>query len=412
MKRAILISALHSKNENVERNLLELEELARSIGISSVAKFWQFVERPLNTYIGKGKLEKVATYIDLYEADGVIADDELSVVQKTKLEEFLKVEVLDRTEVILRNFSRSARTSEGKAEVELATLEYRLSHLKGSNSGLSRTGGGIGTRGPGESKLETDRRAIRERIRNLKKKLQRLSKNRDVKKRKRIDSLLPKISIAGYTNAGKSLLLKRLSGFETKSEDKLFTTLDPTTKKVWLGDNVFALVSDTVGFISKLPTQLVNAFRSTLEEVVDSDLILLMIDGSEEDSAKKLEISKGILDDIGAEKIPYLLVVNKIDLCDRSYLEKLAREYPQAIFISAKMELYLEDLMERMKDLVTAKYVERNLEFSNERWFKISKMVGVRILKVEHVDNRVRAKLKIHPSILKKVMEENDVLSP
>ncbi len=412
MKRAILISALHSKNENVERNLLELEELARSIGISSVAKFWQFVERPLNTYIGKGKLEKVATYIDLYEADGVIADDELSVVQKTKLEEFLKVEVLDRTEVILRNFSRSARTSEGKAEVELATLEYRLSHLKGSNSGLSRTGGGIGTRGPGESKLETDRRAIRERIRNLKKKLQRLSKNRDVKKRKRIDSLLPKISIAGYTNAGKSLLLKRLSGFETKSEDKLFTTLDPTTKKVWLGDNVFALVSDTVGFISKLPTQLVNAFRSTLEEVVDSDLILLMIDGSEEDSAKKLEISKGILDDIGAEKIPYLLVVNKIDLCDRSCLEKLAREYPQAIFISAKMELYLEDLMERMKDLVTAKYVERNLEFSNERWFKISKMVGVRILKVEHVDNRVRAKLKIHPSILKKVMEENDVLSP
>jgi len=412
LKRAILISALHSKNENVERNLLELEELARSIGISSVAKFWQFVERPLNTYIGKGKLEKVATYIDLYEADGVIADDELSVVQKTKLEEFLKVEVLDRTEVILRNFSRSARTSEGKAEVELATLEYRLSHLKGSNSGLSRTGGGIGTRGPGESKLETDRRAIRERIRNLKKKLQRLSKNRDVKKRKRIDSLLPKISIAGYTNAGKSLLLKRLSGFETKSEDKLFTTLDPTTKKVWLGDNVFALVSDTVGFISKLPTQLVNAFRSTLEEVVDSDLILLMIDGSEEDSAKKLEISKGILDDIGAEKIPYLLVVNKIDLCDRSCLEKLAREYPQAIFISAKMELYLEDLMERMKDLVTAKYVERNLEFSNERWFKISKMVGVRILKVEHVDNRVRAKLKIHPSILKKVMEENDVLSP
>ncbi len=411
MKRAVLISALHSKNENVERNLLELEELARSIGISSVAKFWQFVERPLNTYIGKGKLEKVATYIDLYEADGVIADDELSVVQKTKLEEFLKVEVLDRTEVILRNFSRSARTSEGKAEVELATLEYRLSHLKGSNSGLSRTGGGIGTRGPGESKLETDRRAIRERIRNLKKKLQRLSKNRDVKKRKRIDSLLPKISIAGYTNAGKSLLLKRLSGFETKSEDKLFTTLDPTTKKVWLGDNVFALVSDTVGFISKLPTQLVNAFRSTLEEVVDSDLILLMIDGSEEDSAKKLEISKGILDDIGAEKIPYLLVVNKIDLCDRSCLEKLSREYPQAIFISAKMGLYLEDLMERMKELVTAKYVERNLEFSNERWFKISKMVGVRILKVEHVDNRVRAKLKIHPSILKKVMEENDVLS-
>jgi GTP-binding protein HflX len=411
LKRAILISASHSKNEDVERNLLELEELARSVGIFSVAKFWQFLDKPLSTYVGKGKLEKIANYVKLYEADGIIADDELSVVQKTKLEEFLKIEVLDRTEIILKNFARSARTSEGKAEVELAMLEYRLSHLKGSRSHLSRTGGGIGTRGPGESKLETDRRAIRERIRNLKKKISKLSKNRDVKKRKRNESLIPKISIAGYTNAGKSMLLKQLSRFDTKSEDKLFTTLDPTTKKVWLGENVFALVSDTVGFISKLPTQLVNAFHSTLEEVLDSELIIVMIDGSDEAVEKKLEVSKSVLKDIGAEDISQLLVVNKIDLCDKSRLKKLSLEYPDAIFISAKKKLYLEDLTKKMRELATRNYVEKHFEFSNEKWFKISKMAGIRILNVEHKGEDVKVKLKVHPAILEKIMEESDALS-
>ncbi len=410
MKRAILISVSYSKKENVEKNLLELEELARSIGISSVAKFWQFLDKPLNTYMGKGKLEKVADYIKLYEADGIVADDELSVVQKTKLEELLKVEVLDRTEIILRNFSRSARTSEGKAEVELATLEYRLSHLKGSNSRLSRTGGGIGTRGPGESKLEVDRRAIRERIRNLKKRILKLSKNRDIKKRKRNSSLLPKVSIAGYTNAGKSMLLNKLSGFEVPSEDKLFTTLDPTTKKVWLGENVFALMSDTVGFISKLPTQLVNAFHSTLEEVVDSDLILLVVDGSDESIERKFEISKKVLKEIGAEDIPQILVINKIDLCDKSCLEKLSREYPKAIFISAKKGIYLDELISHIREVVTQKYVEKDFEFSNESWARISKMSGVRILSVEH-GSYVKARLKVHPAILNRILEESDVLS-
>ena len=411
MKRAILVSAIHSKNEDVERNLLELEELARSVGIFSVAKFWQLLDKPLNTYVGKGKLEKIAKYLQLYDADGIIADDELSVAQKTKLEDLLNVEVLDRTEIILKNFARSARTSEGKAEVELAVLEYRLSHLKGSHSHLSRTGGGIGTRGPGESKLETDRRAIRERIRNLKMKISKLSKNRRLKKRKRSESLLPKISIAGYTNAGKSLLLKRLSGFDVKSEDKLFTTLDPTTKKIWLGENVHALASDTVGFISKLPTQLVNAFRSTLEEVLDSDLILLVVDGSDEALEKKFKISQNILQEIGAGSIPWLLVINKIDLCDKTRLKRLSLEYPNAVLISAKKRLYLEDLIDKIREKVTHNYVEKCIEIPNQKWFKISRTVGMRILNVENMSESVKVHLKIHPAILEKFTEEIDVLS-
>lgn len=411
MKRAILVSAMHSKNEDVERNLLELEELARSVGIFSVAKFWQLLDKPLNTYVGKGKLEKIAKYLQLYDADGIIADDELSVAQKTKLEDLLNVEVLDRTEIILKNFARSARTSEGKAEVELAVLEYRLSHLKGSHSHLSRTGGGIGTRGPGESKLETDRRAIRERIRNLKMKISKLSKNRRLKKRKRSESLLPKISIAGYTNAGKSLLLKRLSGFDVKSEDKLFTTLDPTTKKIWLGENVHALASDTVGFISKLPTQLVNAFRSTLEEVLDSDLILLVVDGSDEALEKKFKISQNILQEIGAGSIPWLLVINKIDLCDKTRLKRLSLEYPNAVLISAKKRLYLEDLIDKIREKVTHNYVEKCIEIPNQKWFKISRTVGMRILNVENMSESVKVHLKIHPAILEKFTEEIDVLS-
>ncbi len=411
MKRAILVSAIHSKDEDVERNLLELEELARSAGIFSVAKFWQFLDKPLNTYIGKGKIEKISKYLQLYNADGIIADDELSIVQKTKLEELLNVEVLDRTEIILKNFARSARTSEGKAEVELAMLEYRLSHLKGSRSHLSRAGGGIGTRGPGESKLETDRRAIRERIRNLKKKISKLSKNRNLKKRKRSESLLPKISIAGYTNAGKSLLLKRLSGFDVKSEDKLFTTLDPTTKKIWLGENVYALMSDTVGFISKLPTQLVNAFRSTLEEVLDSDLILLVVDGSDEALEKKFKISRNILQEIGAGSIPWLLVINKIDLCDKICLKRLSLEYSNAIFISAKKRLYLEDLINKVREKVTHNYVEKWVEISNQKWFKISKTIGMRVLNVENMSESVKVHLKIHPAILGKFTEEIDVFS-
>ena len=411
MKKAILLGVAYDKREDVEKNLIELEELAKSMGILCAAKFWQFLRTPVNTYAGKGKLEKIADYIQLYGADGIITDDELSVVQKSKLKKLLKVEVIDRTQLILRNFSRSARTREGKNEVELATLEYRISHLKGLNGHLSRTGGGIGTRGPGESKLEMDKRAIRVRIRQLRKKIERISENRFLKKRKRNESMLPKVSIVGYTNAGKSMLLKKISGFETKSENKLFTTLDPTTKKAWLGENVFVLFSDTVGFISKLPTQLVKAFHSTLEDILDADLILLVVDGHDDQTNEKLKVSERVISDIGASDIPVITVINKIDLCNQFHLKKLMSSYPDASFISAKMGLYTDDLMERIREKLTEKYLEKNLEISNESWSRISRTTGVRIMNFKQLDESVRVRLKIHPELVRKVMGETDVLS-
>lgn len=411
MKKAILLGVAYNKREDIEKNLIELEELARTMGIFCVAKFWQFLRAPLSTYVGKGKIEKISNYIQLYGADGIITDDELSVVQKSKLEKLLKVEVLDRTQLILMNFSRSARTREGKTEVELATLEYRLSHLKGLNNRLSRTGGGIGTRGPGESKLEMDKRAIRGRIRQLRKKIEKISENRFLKKRRRNESILPKISIVGYTNAGKSMLLKSLSGFEIKSENKLFTTLDPTTKKVWLGENVFALFSDTVGFISKLPTQLVRAFRSTLEEILDADLILLIVDGHDEHANKKLKTSERILSDIGANNIPVITIVNKIDLCNQDRLKELESNYPNASFISAKMGLYTDDLAKKLREKLTENYIEKNLEISNESWSRISKTAGIRIISFKQLNETVKVRFKIHPKLVRKVMKEIDVLS-
>ncbi len=410
MKKAILISATY-KGEDVEANLSELEQLANSVGIKSVAKFWQVIDSPLPAYLGKGKLENIARHVKMYKADGIIADDELSVEQKSKLEKALGVEVLDRTEIILQNFSRSARTGEGKTEVELATLEYKLSHLKGANSRLSRTGGGIGTRGPGESKLESDRRAIREKIRKLKKKISRLSETRSLNRKKRSASLIAKVSIAGYTNAGKSMLLRRLSGYDVKSEDKLFTTLEPTTKRVWLGENVEALVSDTVGFISKLPTQLVRAFHSTLEEVSKADLILLVVDGSDEKSESKLEVAEKILKEVGAKDVPRILVINKIDLCDQALLKRLSRLYPTAVFISAKEDLFVDELILRTREKITEFYIEKEMTFTHEEWSKVSRTSGVRILNAKTDGFYVKVKIKVHPAILKKVVEKGDVVS-
>ncbi len=411
MRRAVLLGIAYTRNDRIERDLIELGELARSIGIFPVARFWQFLKVPLKTYMGKGKLGNIAEYIRLYEADGVITDDELRPVQKSNLEKMLKVEVLDRTQIILRNFARSAQTSEGKTEVELAMLEYRLSHIKGSSNYLSRAAGGIGARGPGESKLEMDRRTVRKRIARLRSKIRKISEERVLKRRKRLTSIIPKVSIVGYTNAGKSMLLKVLSGFEVKSENKLFTTLNPTTKKVWLGENVFALFSDTVGFISKLPPQLIKAFRSTMEETLDADLILMVADGYDEDVNEKLRISERVLENIGAADVARVTVISKIDLCNESRLKELVREHEDAVFISAKKNLYIDELMARLRDEITKDYLEKELEIPNEIWPTVSKTIGVRVMKFKQTGDVVQAKLKIHPFLVKKIMEENRVLS-
>lgn len=405
MKRAILIGVAYAKNTEIEKDMIELAQLVRSVGVDPVEKFWQILRSHSPTYMGKGKLEQVKRYIALYDVDGIVADDELTPSQRKKLAGTLGVEVLDRTQIILRAFAASAATSEGKTEVELATLEYEMSHLRGSRDYLSRTGGGIGTSGPGESKLEMDRRAIRKKINVLRSRLEKFSRERAVKKSRRLSSIVPKVSIVGYTNSGKSMLLRNLSGFSVKSENRLFTTLDPVTKKIWLGPNISALFSDTVGFISKLPHQLVKAFRSTLEEIVDADLILLMADGSDERMEEKLRISQEVMKELGVSGIPVVKVINKIDLCDRARLEDLSTIHRDAVLISATKGLYTDELLERIAEELTAGYKEADHVFSDSQWAEISKMNGIRIVKSEEKDGCIRAVLKINPSVMKKFAE-------
>ncbi len=409
MKKAILLGAVYSKWLNIEKSLDELALLLKSIDIDPVVSFWQFLRAPLPSYLGSGKLKEIARYIKMYEADGVVTDDELSSVQRTNLEKILNVEVLDRTQIILKNFSRSATTQEGKIEVELATLEYDLSHLIRSKS-MSRLGGGIGTVGPGESKLEMDRRNIKKKISILTAELEKISKGKMTKKSRRISSIIPKVSIVGYTNAGKSMLLKSLSGFDIKSEDRLFTTLDPITRKVWIGENLFALFSDTVGFISKLPTQLVKAFKSTLDEIKDADLILLVLDGSDEDFEKKMQVSLDTISQIGAADIPILKVINKIDLCDSNRLSILSREHRDAIFISALKNLYLEDLLSKVREELTKDYVSLEAQIDASQWQKIMGMEGIRIMNFDSSDGKIRASLKINPIIFPKIAEVQNVV--
>ncbi len=409
MKKAILLGAIYSKWLNIEKSLDELALLLKSIDIEPVMSFWQVLRAPLPSYLGTGKLKEIASYIKMYGADGVVTDDELSSVQRTNLEEILKVQVLDRTQIILKNFSRSATTQEGKIEVELATLEYDLSHLIKSKS-MSRLGGGIGTVGPGESKLEMDRRNIKKKISMLTAELEKVSKDKMTKKSKRISSIIPKVSIVGYTNAGKSMLLKYLSGFDIKSEDRLFTTLDPITRKVWIGENLFVLFSDTVGFISKLPTQLVKAFKSTLDEIKDADLILLVLDGSDEDFEKKMQVSIDTISEIGAADIPILKVINKIDLCDSNRLSILSREHRDAIFISALKCLYIDELLSKIREELTKNYVSLETEIDASQWQKIIGMEGIRIMNFDSSGSKIRANLKINPIVLSKITEVQNVV--
>ncbi len=403
------MGAIYSKRLNVEKSLDELALLLKSIDIEPVMSFWQVLDAPLPSYFGTGKLKEIARYIKMYGADGVVTDDELSSVQRTTLEEILKVEVLDRTQVILKNFSRSATTQEGKIEVELATLEYNLSHLIKSKN-MSRLGGGIGTVGPGESKLEIDRRTIKRKISMLTSELEKISKEKMIKKSKRVSSIISKVSIVGYTNAGKSMLLKSLSGFDIKSEDRLFTTLDPITRKVWIGENLYVLFSDTVGFISKLPTQLIRAFKSTLDEIKDADLILLVLDGSDGDFEKKMQVSIDTLSEIDATCIPILKVINKIDICDSHRLSILSKEHADTVFVSALKYLYIGELLSRIREELTKDYVGIETEFDASQWQRIIGMEGIRIMKFDSYDGKIHANLKVNPVIFSKITEVQNVV--
>jgi GTPase len=331
--------------------LAELKELLRTAGVATAGEAVQQREAPdPDRYFGRGRLAELKAEIVACDANLVACDDELAPRQERNLEAALGVPVIDRTAVILDIFADHAHSAEGKLQVELAQLEYNLARMRGLWTHLERLGGGIGTRGPGESQIETDRRLARDRIAALRRRLVRLERNRGVMRAQRERSSLPRVALAGYTNAGKSTLLGALTGAEVGVGDRLFHTLDPTTRSVELSGRDY-LITDTVGFIEKLPHQLVEAFKATLEETVLADLILHVVDAAapEERLLADMQAVDEVLEEIGAGRKPRLLVLNKADLLDSEQREEVRLHHPDGVLVSALSGTGLDDLRDRIE---------------------------------------------------------------
>jgi GTPase len=331
--------------------LAELKELLRTAGVATVGEATQQRPKPdPDRYFGRGRLQELKSEIAAAGANLVACDDELAPRQERNLEEALGVPVVDRTSVILDIFADHAHSAEGKLQVELAQLEYNMARMRGLWTHLERLGGGIGTRGPGETQIETDRRLARNRIAALRRRLGQLERNRGVMRARREASSLPRIALAGYTNAGKSTLLNALTGAEVEVRDRLFHTLDPTTRTFELSGRDY-LLTDTVGFIEKLPHQLVEAFKATLEETVLADLILHVVDASaaEERRVADMQAVDEVLEEIGAGEKPRLLVFNKIDLLSAEERRETELDHPEAVLVSAQEGEGLDALSERIE---------------------------------------------------------------
>ncbi|MFL5956851.1 MAG: GTPase HflX [Solirubrobacterales bacterium] len=355
MERARQRALLIQVSQDGEDDLAELRELLRTAGVATVGDLVQRRDRPNpNTYLGAGKLEELRGAINAADANLVACDDELSPRQERNLEERIGVPVIDRTAIILDIFADHAHSAEGKLQVELAQLEYNLARMRGLWTHLERLGagrmdGGIGTRGPGETQIETDRRLARDRISALRRRLRRVTGTRDTMRAERERAHLPEIALAGYTNAGKSTLLNALTGAEVDVRDRLFETLDPTTRTVDV-DGRSHLLTDTVGFIRKLPHQLVDAFGATLEETRRAKLILHVVDAStdEERMVEMVRAVDEVLEDIGAGSSPRILVLNKADLIGAERREELRFRHPDGVVVSAKTGEGLEAVRGRV----------------------------------------------------------------
>jgi GTP-binding protein HflX len=336
-ERGFVVAVL-TQGVDAERELAELAELARTAGVEPIGELVQHRARvEPRTYVGKGKLVELKDAFARSGADSLLVDDELSPVQQRELENALEARVIDRTQLILDIFAQHAVTAEGKLQVELAQLEYNLPRMRGLWQHLERLGGGVGTRGPGESQLETDRRLARRRISVLRNRLRGLERQRATRRKSRRRSETPVVALAGYTNAGKSTLLNALTGADVSVRDRLFETLDPTTRGFELDGRKY-LVTDTVGFIRRLPHQLVEGFAATLEETLVADLLLHVVDGSASDEAvdEMRAAVEGVLAEIGVTETPVELVVNKVDLVDPLRRRRLANRFPEALQVSAE----------------------------------------------------------------------------
>ena len=342
-------------NDTTEESIEELKRLADTAGATVVGTLIQNRESPENsTYLGEGKLLELKLASEELGANLVIFDDELSPMQIRNIEREVGLRVIDRSMLILDIFASRALSAEGKIQVELAQLKYSMPRLSGLGKDLSRLGGGIGTRGPGETKLETDKRHIRRKITHLTEELSEIEKHRDLIRKRRKKDGLPVIAVVGYTNAGKSTLLNKLTGADAVAEDKLFATLDPMVRGLTLPDGREVLMSDTVGFIRKLPHHLIKAFKSTLDEAVLSDVLLIVADASSDELSSHLDVGYNTLNDIGASGKPTVCAFNKAELLEGNFEDKNKRE-ENTVFISAKKGEGLDELLSLLDDVTPGK---------------------------------------------------------
>lgn len=348
-QRALLVGtgAGTRSTDEAEASLDELSLLADTAGAEPVERVLQRRDTPdPATYIGKGKAEELRALAEALDVDVVIFDDELSPAQQRNLEKLFARDVVDRVALILDIFAQHASSQEGMVQVELAQLRYRLPRLRGRGLALSQQGAGIGTRGPGETQLEVDRRRILRRVTKLEHGLKRLAATRATQRKARRRRAMPTVALVGYTNAGKSTLLNRVTEASVLVEDRLFSTLDPTTRRLRLLGGEIVLLSDTVGFVRRLPHQLVEAFRSTLEEVADADLLLHVVDAGSDEGEAQIEAVHGVLREIGAGNVPELVVVNKVDAADPDTVRALLGAHPGAVSVSALTGEGIDKLLE------------------------------------------------------------------
>ena len=380
-----------------ENDLEELELLVDTAGAETVLKM-TYHDRKIDPayYIGRGKVKEIREAAETVSANLIVFDNELSPVQQRNLEEEIGIKVIDRSQVILDIFARHAHSRESKIQVELAQLEYRLPRLQGRGVEMSRLAGGIGTRGPGETKLEVDRRRIEKKIHRLKQKLEDIRASREVQRKNRQD---PLAALVGYTNAGKSTLMNLLTEADNFVADQLFATLDSTMRKLELPVGRTIILSDTVGFINKLPHQLVASFRTTLEEIENADIILHIIDSADSDKERNIKVVKNELNNLAPKNAEIIKVFNKIDLLDESELQDLKLIYPDAVFISALTGKGRDKIVERLNEIIKEKMVEVSLDipYSDAKWIEKIHNNG-KVIKEEYQKNNIYLKALIPQS--------------